>query len=157
MSQHEEKCLLDGALVRDDASCGGDRNGHNAEDNVDKVHPDTRVEEDDAQAAKETGAVKGVALVQLGLLRAGGGEGCSFATQEGREEEGANDGDCVIWKGDELAEFLHAGSNEVLTGCHPHHCTCVTLAQAVTSWDCHNPLIETVGGEGNEAQLGKQA
>lgn len=60
------------------------------------MHPDTRAEEDDTQAAKEAGSVDGVALVQLGLLRAGRGEGCGLPTEEGREEEGADDGDCVV-------------------------------------------------------------
>lgn len=57
----------------------------------------------------------------------------------------------------ESARRLEAEDFEVLTWCHPHHCTCITLAKTVASWKCHDPLIETVGDEGSETEPDKQA
>jgi hypothetical protein len=61
------------------------------------VHPEAGAEDDDSETAEEAGAVRGVALVELGLLGAGGGEGGGFAAEKFGEEEGADDGYGVVW------------------------------------------------------------
>lgn len=54
------------------------------------MHEDSRAENNDAEASEEAGTVDGVALVELGLLGTRGGEGGSFAAEEGGEEEGTD-------------------------------------------------------------------
>jgi hypothetical protein len=94
--EHVQQGLFHGAAVDYDAAGSGDRDGGDAEEDVENVHEDARAENDDAQAPEETGAADGVALVEFGLLGARGGEGGGFAAEEAREEEGADDGYCVV-------------------------------------------------------------
>lgn len=69
-----------------------------------------------------------VALVELGLLGAGGGEGGGFAAEEGREKKGADDSDGVICNGGMISGVReNVLSGVKLTWSHPHHCTCVAL------------------------------
>jgi hypothetical protein len=94
--EHVQQRLLDGAFVDDDAARGGDGDSGDTEEDVGDVHPDAGAKDDYAQAAEKAGAVDGIALVEFGLLGAGGGEGRGFATEELGEEEGSDDGDGVI-------------------------------------------------------------
>ncbi len=74
--------------------CGvGD--GGDDEHDVEEVHPDIAIPEDDFETPEKRGALLGIALVEIRFNRAGGGECHRLAAEPGREEERADDGHSV--------------------------------------------------------------
>ena len=112
---------------------GAEDDGNSAKEDVHGVHNDFVVPEDDTETAEERGAECGVALVEIGVDGAGGGEGGDFAAEEFREDEGADYGDAV-------------------EGSHPHHCADFALADSIPCWDVCDVFVEAAGGEGEEAE-----
>ena len=130
---HQDAAGAVGMVALCKCADGAEDDGDGAEEDVDSVHDDFIVPENNAETAEERGAECGVPLVEFGGDGAGGGEGGDFAAQELGKDEGADYGDAV-------------------EGGHPHHGTDFALADSISCWDVGDVLVETAGGEGEEAE-----